>query len=167
MSAPADNRCGVCGREGNLEPYGVVLCHEHAVLNRRLRSLEAKRQGHETDLLGRRALSGRDNYSGGYERRFSVVPEVSLEQVFRDVTLTLEDVPMWGVEALFHRIHAELGRPDVGGVEATLTIKYTGLDESQDARLTALRELWGLNLQLETTETRLYPPQKPIDVESE
>lgn len=160
MIGPTDNRCGVCGQEGNIEPYSIVLCHGHAVLNRRLRSLEAGKQGLETDLTGRRAVSGRGDYKDGFKRRFAVVLEANLEQVMRDVTLTFEDVPIWGVEALFHRIHMELDRPDVEDVEAKLIIKYTGLDESQDERLTALHALWGLNLQLGTTETRALPAAK-------
>jgi len=110
--------------------------------------------------IGLRSHDVRDSHKGGHKRPFDVVPDDSLEQVHRDVTVSASDLPFWAVETLFHRIHSELGKPDLDGWGATLVIKYSGLDEHQYAKLIELREVLWTDFDVETTETRLYPPRK-------
>jgi hypothetical protein len=62
---------------------------------------------------------------------------------YRDVNVHLHDVPLWGVAALFDRIHKELGKPNVGDISASLHIEYSGLNDVEYQRLLALQdELW-------------------------
>lgn len=109
--------------------------------------------------IGLRSHAVRDDHKGGYKRPFDVVPDDSLEQVRQDVTVTFNDVPFWAVEALFHRVHTEMGRADLNGWEAKLVIHYSGLSEQQMARLVELRDVLWTDFDIDVTETRLYPPR--------
>lgn len=117
--------------------------------------------------IGLRSHAVRDDHKGERKRPFDMVPDDSLEQVHRDVTVSAEGLPFWAVETLFHRIHSELGKPDLNGWGATLAIKYSGLDEDQYAKLIELRELLWTDFDVETTETRLYPPRKAYSEQRE
>lgn len=51
--------------------------------------------------------------------------------VTRSVKVEIADLPIWSVDALFHRIHHELDKPNVSGkISATLVIHYD-LTEAQ------------------------------------
>lgn len=108
--------------------------------------------------IGLRSHAVRDDHKGGHKRRFDVVPDDSLERVSRDVTLSVHDVPIWGVEALFQRIHTGLGKPNIDGWGATLIIKYSLLNESEYEKLCDLGDQIWMLVEHEVTETRLYPP---------
>ncbi len=113
------------------------------------------------DFIAKRSHGPRDSYEGGFRRPFDVVPERSLEKVYRDVTVTYENVPLWAVETLFDRTQKDLGNPDIEEVEAHLIVKYSNLDERTYERLNALRESysWHGEPTLEITRTSLYPPR--------
>ena len=147
------------GQQSREEVNGVRLCNEHASIARRLENLVAAQTDDSVDLIGRVSSGPRDSFSGGRKRPFDVVPENSIEQISRDVTITVDHIPMWSAQELFRRIHSELGSPDIDEWYASVTIKYTHLDESQYERLHSLDdELW-VGLNIHTTEARLYPPR--------
>ncbi len=186
---PRCEMCG--GPSTGAYPDGYHLCARHLEQAKRWESLEGElsevvsewakgrnltaQELHETveavndrtgeavkeQRVGRRSRGPRDSYEGGFRRPFDVVPERSLENVYRDVTATFENVPMWAVEMLFERVHKELGRPNVEEVSAQLVIKYEGLQEREYEQLHALQDSysWGGEPKLETTRTRLYPPR--------
>ena len=83
---------------------------------------------------------------GVYDLPPRVIPQVeggTADRVFRDTTVTFEHLPLWSVDALFRRVHLELGMPNVDEVEAELIIKYIGLDEERFALLDSLADrLW-------------------------
>ncbi len=150
--------CWVCGQKSREEINGVRLCNEHAAVARRLEKLEAAQTDDGIDLRGRLSNGPRDSHKGGYKRPFDVVPEDSLENVSRDVTVNVDHIPMWAAQELFRRIHTELGKPDIDEWHASITIKYSGLDEGQYERLHSLDdELW-VGLNIHTTETRIFKP---------
>ena len=152
-----DSPCGICGEPGGQMVGGVSLCGDHAPIARRLENLQAGKENPNTDLTGRRSKAPRDYYRGGYKRPFAVVPPDSVEQVSRAVKANFHDLPIWGVEALFHRVHSELGRPDIVDWGATLTVKYDSLDDTQYAKLLEFESnLWSL-VTFEFGEARIYP----------
>lgn len=125
----------------------------------RLDKLRAAQTDPTVDLTGRMSHGPRDSHKGGYKRPFDVVPDDSLEQVARDVTLSVFDVPIWGVEALFQRIHTDLGKPNIDSWGATLIIKYSGLDDAEYRKVAELGDQIWMVVEHEVTETRLYPPR--------
>ncbi len=157
--------CGVCGQAFWTEHGGIPLCRDHSAVDYRLGKLREAQTDPAVDLTGKRSQGPRDSHDGGFRRPFDVVPEDSLERVTRDVTATFGSVPMWGVEALFERLHKELGKPDIDEVGAQLVVKYSGLDEEQYAQLFLLREHWdfGMNLEIDVTQTRLYVPREQAE----
>ena len=159
---PEVPQCSVCGSKGDIQHNGLNLCHEHWAVASRLETLTAAQTDSTVDLTGLRSHGPRDDHEGGHKRRFAVVPNDSLERVSRDVTVTFDEVPFWAVEHLFHRVHTELGRPDLDGWAAKLVINYSLLDESTYARLHKLRDLFWMDFEIETTKTRLYPPREKV-----
>ena len=62
---------------------------------------------------------------------------------FRDVTVTFDNLPLWGPAALFKLLHERMGQPDLNGVNASLTVKYSNMSEAEEAKLSELEdELW-------------------------
>lgn len=157
--------CGVCEQKAREEVAGVRLCNEHAAVARRLDKLKAVQTDPAVDLIGRLSEGPRDSFKGGRKRPFDVVPESSIEQISRDVTVNVDHIPMWAAQELFRRIHTELGKPDIDEWHASITIKYGHLDEGQYERLHSLDdELW-VGLNIHTTETRLFPPRTAQEAE--
>ena len=157
--------CGVCGVEGDIEYNGLHLCHEHWAVASRLEKLTAAQTDSAVNLNGLRSRDPRDDYEGGHKRPFAVVPDDSLEHVARDVTVTFDEVPFWAVEHLFHRVHTELGKPDLDSWAAKLVINYSLLGETEYARLLELRDLFWMDFGIDVTKTRLYPPYKEAAIQ--
>ncbi len=160
MSGPDDRVCGVCGQDGGQKVGGVNLCADHAAIARRLENLKAAQTDSTVDLIGRRSQGPRDDHSGGYKRPFDVVPPDSVEQVRRDVKVTFHNLPIWGVEPLFQRVHKELGQPNVDGWGATLYIEYSGLEDLEYARLLDFQESLWTEVEIDLTKVRIHPPLK-------
>ena len=159
---PETPRCGVCGSEAYTEYNGLHLCHEDWAVACRLEALTAAQTDSSVKPIGYLSRGPRDDHEGGHKRPFSVVPDDSLEQVRRDVTVTFDEVPFWAVEHLFHRVHTELGKPDLDGWAAKLVINYSLLDETEYARLLELRDLFWMDFEIDVTKTRLYPPYREV-----
>jgi hypothetical protein len=83
-------------------------------------------------------------------------------RVYRDVTVTVDDLDIWGPMALFNVIHQALGRPDVTEVTASLTIHYSNLDEREYRRLTALGDTLWTSLLLDVTKERVKGGEEPV-----
>ncbi len=152
-----EKTCGVCGQPGGQIVQGVSLCNTHAPIARRLESLHAAQTDSTVDVVGRRSEAPRDYHSGGYKRPFAVVPPDSVEYVSRHVAVTFHDLPIWSVEALFHRVHSTLSQPDVAGWGATLTIEYDSLDDRQYALLHDFGHTLWTEVTFEEKEAKIYP----------
>lgn len=94
-----------------------------------------------------------------------MVPPDSVEQVSRHVKVTFHDLPIWGVEALFHRVHSTLGKPDISGWGATLTIEYDSLDDLEYAKLLEFEHMLWTLVTFETGEARIYPARSEVSEE--
>lgn len=70
-------------------------------------------------------------------------PEGTAPRVTREVIVTFNDLPLWGVDALFHRVHTHLDKPNVEGkITASLSLYYS-LNEEQYRLLEALSDqIW-------------------------
>lgn len=152
--------CGVCNKDTNNVEGGLYLCYEHAAVARRVAKLKTAQT--PFDLIGSRSHGERNSNDGigGRRTTYDIVPEGDIERVSRDVQVEISDVPIWSVEALFQRLHAELGRPDITAASAKLVIRYEGLDDQDYARLTTLGNTLWADIEFEVVKTRIYPPQK-------
>lgn len=64
-------------------------------------------------------------------------------QVTRTVKVEIADIPIWSVDALFHRIHRELERPNVSGeISATLVINYDLTETQYEALKEFADKIW-------------------------
>lgn len=150
--------CGVCGQDAGVSADGLNLCYEHAAVANRIAKLKAAKD--PFDLIQERSHGERENPVGDdLPTTYHVAPERDIERVSRDVTVTLGSVPVFAVEALFARLHNDLGRPDVDNALATLEVDLSGLDEESYALLEAFSKKYWIDIEYEVTKTRLYLPQ--------
>lgn len=149
--------CGVCGRESGVYVEGLNLCYEHAAVANRLAKLKVAED--PFDLIQERSHGERENPKGELPTTYHIAPERDVERAARDVSVTIDRVPVFAVEALFSRLHNELGRPDIDEALVTLEVKFAGLDEKAYALLDAFSEQLWISIEHEVTKTRLYLPE--------
>ena len=153
-------KCGVCGQLVRNHEGTLPLCVEHAAVARRLAKLTSA--GTAFDLVAPRSHGVRED-PDGRPTTYDLAPESDIERVVRDVEVSLYDVPLFAVEALFTRLYDELGRPDFNRPTARIEVKFEGLDEVQYAKLNEYEDRFWVNAEHEVVRTRLYAPEKLRD----
>ena len=157
---PEPENCVVCGQVTRNREGGLVLCYEHAAVARRLAKVATAQT--PFDLITSRSHGVRE-HPDGRPTTYDLTPARDVEQVVRDVTVSIYNVPLFAAEALYHRLHNEVGRPDVEQATATIELKLEGLHELEYARLEEFEKKYWVSLEYETVRTRLYPPRHLMD----
>lgn len=152
--------CVVCGRETENREAGLPLCYEHAAIAHRLAQLTSAQTPFDTVVSRSHGLREDPD---GKRSTYQLAREGDIERVLRDVNVVISDVPVFAVEALFDRLHNELGRPDIGHAAVTLEVSLEGLDEDGYARLDSFTDKLWMASEYEVTRVRLYPPKRLMD----